>query len=263
MWKWLVAALVFVTPTVAAKWYVAPSGSGTECAQSSPCWYVAPSGSGTECAQSSPCAPQDAVEKCYETNNPRRGCTIFFADGLYQLSGQIGVNLYFHYIVNLRGNCDDPSAVELQQETDGGAVIYVQDFQIAGISCLKVSAEANNVVGIAGRQHVIIDLDRITFGAMATHISLTEFAKASCAGTMTITGGDVTHASVSMNSQYNLLCRYALSGAPEFSYFVSAADFSVVDASLFSFTGSADGAKCHQVRSVIHGADRLPGSVDC
>jgi hypothetical protein len=128
---------------------------------------------------------------------------------------------------------------------------------------MKLSSVTKGTVAISGRQHVIADYDRITFGDMGIHVGMTEFSIASCVGMVTV-GSAQTHAAASSHSKINMSCPHTVNGT--FTRFVSAADYSLIDATGGTFSdSSSEGERCSLVDAKIYPPDQgtFPGIGTC
>jgi hypothetical protein len=129
---------------------------------------------------------------------------------------------------------------------------------IGVVTCLALEATAEGATGIAGRQHIIADYDRLIFGPMpgGTHIALNEFSIASCVGPISITGDVRLHALVAEFSKLNMACPMALPQPVKFDYFADASLWSVINANGGSFTGpgatASSGIRCYNYLSVVN-----------
>src|SRR5207244_2422896 len=103
--------------------------------------------------QVQPCTPQGAFEVCHQATVPTGVCNVQLADGVYY---DPEINIFYYRIVNLIGNCANPSSVMLVGTRRNTTLIWVQDHAIGIFACLRLEGYTGGVNGIAGRQHVII-----------------------------------------------------------------------------------------------------------
>jgi hypothetical protein len=145
--------------------------------------YASPTGTNDECSRERPYTAQAAANTCQEKS--RDMCTVHLADGVYV---DPAIDIHYYRGITIKGNCEAPQNVVLRA-TKPGALISIQDHTIGILGCLTLEATVPGTAGLLGRQHVIIDYDRMIFGPMSggTHIALTEFSIASC-GSASITG---------------------------------------------------------------------------
>jgi hypothetical protein len=219
-------------------------------------FVAAPDGTDNgECTEH-PCSPQGAVNACSSGI-----CNIRLQPGVYL---DPAVNIYYHRTISLSGDCDAPGAVIFRNTKPGTALVSVQDHAIGTVSCLAMESESTGTVGISGRQHTIVDYDRVIFGPMAggTHVGVTESSIASCIGPVWITGDAHFHAAAVYQSKLNLNCSITLMEPRAFDYFVNAAAFSVIDAQNAEFLGpAATGVGCNSRNAIVElPAQAFPGS---
>src|SRR5262249_28289569 len=174
------------------------------------------------------------------------------------------VNIYSHRTISFRGNCSAPNTVIFRATKPGTALIWIQDHATGTVACLTMDSESTGTIGIAGRQHIIADYERVIFGAMPDrmHVAMNEFSIASCLDTVWIIGDAKTHFAAANNSNLNLNCSITLSEPRVFTYFVNAVAFSIVDAQHAKLFGSvATGVGCNSWNAIVYlPAQRLPGS---
>ena len=165
--------------------------------------YASPDGTDNGvCSQSMPCTAQSVLNAC-----PVGGlCSLNLADGLYL---DPAMNFYYHRTVGITGNCSNPSAVELRATIPGTKLVWVQDNAILSISCVKLAATSSGNTGVAGRQHVIVDMQDIVWGdfLQGVRIALDELSISSCAVTQQILGSAAVHVTVGNLSKYNDGCK--------------------------------------------------------
>jgi|SRR5215831_1487215 len=210
-----------------------------------------------ECTDARPCSPQGAVKTC-----PMGGiCIIRLQPGIYL---DPAVNIYYHRTISFRGNCSAPNTVIFRATKPGTALIWIQDHATGTVACLTMDSESTGTIGIAGRQHIIADYERVIFGAMpdGMHVAMNEFSIASCLDTVWIIGDAKTHFAAANNSNLNLNCSITLSEPRVFTYFVNAVAFSIVDAQHAKLFGSvATGVGCNSWNAIVYlPAQGLPGS---
>jgi hypothetical protein len=226
-------------------------------AQQSTTLHAAPSGTiNPECTVAQPCTVQTAVERCAE--RAPQVCHVMLANGVYP---DPAVNIYYYRFVNLIGDCAGPQNVVLRATQANSTLVWVQDHAIAAVRCLTLDATAPHVLGIAGRQHVIVDYDTLMFGPLGTAISMTEFSIASCLGNNWITGSATAHVHASSLSKINLNCSVNIA-LPNLGvgYFVLASDFSIVSAQGATFSGeSLTGTRCTSANSLVYRNGPFPG----
>src|SRR5262245_46044872 len=219
-------------------------------AQQSAAFYVDPFGSGTQCTPASRCTLQTAMSSCYAQT--AQICSISLNDGVYVDPTD---NIYYYRAIQLVGNCGAPQNVVLRAATPNTALIWIQDHAIGRVECLTLEAHVNGITGIMGRQHVIADWGTVRFGAMPLgyHVFMNEFSIGSCVGPVWLTGGAAAHVNVSNSSKVNIGCN--VNAAPSISFssaFASVSVFSIIDASLATFTGGpVFGAGCSSQQSVV------------
>lgn len=199
------------------------------------------------CSSVSPCNIKDAVERCM-TEPVRAGvCNINLTNGVY-LDPEIIV--YYYRFAHITGNCNGPGNVILRA-TRPQALIWVQDHAIAAVGCLMLEAApgVNGVIGISGRQHVVVDYWDIYFGAMpnGTHVAMEKFSQANCGGENNyILGEAITHIGASRHSDIDLPCRINIA-TNAVQYLVSLNMLSTANMMVTQWTGfwtSGVGASC-------------------
>jgi hypothetical protein len=213
--------------------------------------YASPNGiDNPACSIQQPCTPQGAVMVCHAANVPTGVCRIQLADGVYE---NPRINIVYYRFVHLVGNCSNPAAVVLRTTTPG-TLIWVQDHAIAAVGCMSLTG-VPGTIGLAGRQHVIIDYWKIMFGAMLNglHIALNEYSIASCGEMVWIMGSADVHAGLTSHSRLNLPCEINVNGAAtSFIYFLEAFDFSIINAIGLQLTGSRPlGAGCYKENAIV------------
>jgi hypothetical protein len=233
-------------------------------AQPSANFYAAPETTDNpECSLQRPCSPQGALRAC--RSQPIEQCVISLTDGLYD---DPEINIYYHRLVKLTGNCSNPNAVVLRATKHDTTLVWIQDHAIGIIECMTLDSTAKGTIAIAGRQHVIIDYRDIVFGDTngGHHLSMTEHSIANCVGPNTISGGAHIHAGVSDMSNLIMNCHWHLSAPAHFDYFYNAVDFSKIDAGRATYTGDvaeSTGTKCNASNSSIDvQVSALPGNRD-
>jgi hypothetical protein len=209
-----------------------------------------------ECTEARPCSPQGAVNACPDGNI----CNIKLQPGIYL---DPAVNITYHRLISLMGDCNDANAVILRSTKPGTVLVWVQDHAIGTVSCVEMDSESSGTIGISARQHTIVDYDRVIFGAMrgGMHVAMTQFSIANCSESVWIKGDAQMHVRATYNSQLNLGCSITLTEPRAFTYFVSAQAFSIIDAQNAKFFGSATGVGCYSWNAIVHlPAQGFPGS---
>jgi len=228
-------------------------------------YFAAPNGiDNPTCSPSAPCTAQGAFMRCHLDMPPGGVCNIQLADGDYV---DPGINVFYYRLAALTGNCANVGAVRLIGTTPT-ALIWIQDHSIGIVRCMQLVAFVGGVVGIAGRQHVIIDYDRIVFGNMTAgvQIALSDHSIASCLGPVTIAGNAAMHAIVGAFSKLNLSCDVNINGIFAIDYFINTNSFSIVDASQARFIGNFNviGTQCNLANAIVsrpRNGQAFPGSV--
>jgi len=171
-------------------------------------FYAAPGApDNPTCPLAQPCSPQGAVMACQ--GQLITSCAIHLADGLYL---NPGINVFHFRNVHLVGNLGGPQNVVLRATISNSTIAWVQDhatLTITGVTMDK-SAGVQNVTGIAGRQHVILDYGVIMF-AVDIHVAMSLFGVASCIGNVWIAGGGAVNATADGTSVLVTDCPQVLS----------------------------------------------------
>jgi len=234
----MLAVLMLTAPSAA----VAASGS----------YFAAPNGVDSgPCSQAQPCTPQGAFMRCRADAPAGDVCNIQLAPGDYI---DPGINVFYYRFASFSGDCKDPSAVRLIGTIPGSTLAWVQDHAIGIFSCMQLVAHVGGVIGIAGRQHVIVDYGNIIFGNMEKHVSLNEFSIASCVGPVMIAGNAAVHADVNSMSKLNMLaCPFTINGVFSIGYFINAGTWSVVAAQGATFRGDffITGTQCNSFYAIV------------
>ena len=151
----------------------------------------------------------------------------------------------FHYrIVNIRGDCADPSNVIIQPKGNGGTAFWAQDHAIFFISCLTIRSSHTGNIGIAARQFGIVDFQYVHFGALAggIHISVTDLSVASCIGPYFIDDSANVHAAVSALSRLTLNCPIHITTPVTFTVFAESVSRSFLNAGGAAIAGAGAGS---------------------
>jgi hypothetical protein len=147
--------------------------------------YVAPTGNDADndCAdEQQPCK---TLQRAFEAIPYGSIGGIKLADGIYP----DGLNSTYFKLIQVIGNCDDPSAVVVQ----GG--YWAQDLNILTISCVTTP-------WVACRQYAIMDLHRVHFleNLAGYHIAANESCKINLVGGTVIAGGAAGHMTATLGS---------------------------------------------------------------
>ena len=182
-------------------------------------------------------------------------------------------NVYYHRVVWLVGDCKHPTTARITK--NGNTAFSAQDETIMAVRCFKIEAAdgVTGAIGIAGRQHSIIDYGDVEFAALpgGADVDVTEFVIAGCIGPVSITGDAKTHVHASFYSKVNLGCRHALPAPRDFSDgFAIAAWHSLIDARAATLAGDGAGAsagpRCYALKSDIFAPtppESFPGNGPC
>jgi hypothetical protein len=208
------------------------------------------------CTQDRPCSPQGAVNAC-----PMGAvCNITLQPGIYP---DPAMNIHYHRTISIGGDCSNPQAVIFRATTPHTALIWIQDHATAIVGCLALESETTGTTGIAGRQHIIADYEKMIFGPMpgGTHVAMNEFSIASCIGQNWIVGDAHVHIGASNHSKINLGCNITLAEQRAFSYFANASGYSIIDAHHALFGSEATGIGCIAWNAIVSKpAQGFPGS---
>jgi len=219
-------------------------------------YHVTMSGNdANDCSFAAPCATIARV--CDQITSGNGGLyAILIADGNY--AG--GCSLAYYNMVNVTGNCSSPQSVVIDSGSSAtGSAFWAQDHAILALNCLTISSNTGSGVGIATRQYAIADYSNVQFGAMTTHVTVTEASKANCLSA-TIVGDTTYHIFVSGLSYASLSCPITVVSG-NFKAFVLAVQRSFVDAHGVSAVGSQTGFKyILDSLTLGTGVDALPGT---
>lgn len=171
-------------------------------------FYAAPGASDNPtCPINQPCSPQGAVMACQA--QPFDVCNVYLADGLYL---DPGLNVYYHKVIAIIGNCNVPQNVVLRATIPSSTLVWVQDTSIVRVMCMQLDSapDVTGVIGIGGRQHIINDYETVIFGPLpgGTHVSMAEFSISSCIPPVWIIGGGPLRGSADNLSKLNLGCQW-------------------------------------------------------
>jgi hypothetical protein len=169
-------------------------------------FYAAPDAADNPaCSQTLPCSPQGAVMACQAQWIYL--CPIFLADGLYY---DPAVNVFHYKFIEFFGNRVQPQNVVFRATRSSTCLIQVQDHAtMSAIGLTLDSADGvTGVIGICGRQHVIIDYGIAIFGALpgGMHVNIAQFSIATCTGPVSIIGGGPLRNNADTLSQANDNC---------------------------------------------------------
>jgi hypothetical protein len=162
-----------------------------------------------------------------------------------------------YHIFNVIGDKSSPNSFIIEaQEYDAilspngtGVCVNAQDYAAVGLIGVAMigdqrSGHGATSIGVAGRQHAIIDMDTLAFWGMGgTHIQLDGEVTASIFGTETIYGPANTHHHVSGNSRLTKSADCCINSALAFRYFLLAETNSeIINSSSNGYIGAGVGS---------------------
>ncbi len=239
----IVIAFTLAAPACAETYFVSPAGSDAN-----------------DCSERAPC---NTIQAAADKIAVGQVGTVLLADGEYLA----GVNVIYHRIVNIRGNCADPGKTKIRPSA-GASAIAAQDGAIVGAMCLVCEAQdgARDARCLHSRQFAIIDHRKLRFGNMpgGSHISADEISKINCLGGAEIVGDASVHAVASKGSSIDLNCDIAIDHPRAFRWFAVATDRAIIDATRAKFGGAGAAATTGQQYIVGGGtlinAGAMPGN---
>jgi hypothetical protein len=165
---------------------------------------------------------------------------IYIAAGIYADA----VNAAHFRVVNVRGDCADPSRVIVQPIRDAGTAFWAQDYATLGVSCLTISSPHTGDIGIAARQFAIVDFQYVHFGAFpgGIHISIADLSVASCTGPYFMDNLATVHAAVSGLSRLTPSCPIYVTAPLAFTVFAQSAWKSFLNAGAATISGAGAGS---------------------
>lgn len=154
-------------------------------------FYVNPTGDDSrDClSEAAPCRTmQRAYGRAYsEYDFVGSGCVIKLSDGIHTNGVRMTGTLVGAHICHVVGNPTDRRRV-IVQPAPGTAAFDIQD--LAMISVTDLTIQGDGIIGFFGRQLVVVDIARVTFGSMPDGIavSMTDQAGANLVGDFCIDG---------------------------------------------------------------------------
>jgi len=154
-------------------------------------FFVSPTGDDNRDCRSE-AAPCRTMQNAYGRTRPDydftgRSCTIKLSDGVHTQGLMMAGKLVGTHLCYVVGNPANRGGVIIQP-APGSAAFDIQD--LAMISVMDLTIQGERIIGFSGRQLVVVDIARVTFGSMPDGIavSMTDQAGANLAGDFSIEG---------------------------------------------------------------------------